>query len=59
MKKCMYQFSFKSGVDEFLQYNYNNSGHYPSFCLLFLTRRFEDWILYLELCVLEKKQDER
>jgi hypothetical protein len=26
-------------------FNYHNSGHYPSSCLLFKTRRFGDWIL--------------
>jgi hypothetical protein len=26
-------------------YSYHNSGHYPSFCLLFKIRRFGDWIL--------------
>jgi hypothetical protein len=26
-------------------YNYHYSGHYPSSCLVFKTRRFGDWIL--------------
>jgi hypothetical protein len=27
------------------EHNYHNSGNYPSFCLLFKTRCFEDWII--------------
>jgi hypothetical protein len=41
-----------------LRCNYHNSGHYSSFCILFKTQRFGDWILSPKRCMLNKIQDD-